>query len=186
MDRMEYRAVLPEELCVELFRGFERRQVVNDCWRKVDGQWKILSDPFVDQWSHEDYAFLVDCLKNTLRTGGAVYGAFADGVLKGFASVEAGPMGGRGQYRDLSSIHVSQEMRGKGVGRVLFRMAARWAGEQGADKLYISAHSAVETQAFYRAMGCVEAEEYDAVHTEREPFDCQLEFLLSEENFKKT
>lgn len=180
---MEYRAILPEELSVGLFDGFERRQVVGDCWRKVDGQWKILPDPFVDQWSREDYLYLVDCLKNTLKTGGAVYGAFADGVLKGFASVEAGPMGSRGQYRDLSSIHVSQELRGGGTGRVLFRMAARWAGAQGADKLYISAHSAVETQAFYRAMGCVEAEEYDACHVEREPLDCQLECSVGEGKF---
>ena len=48
-------------------------------------------------------------------------------------------------------------------------------GEKKAKKLYISAHSAVESQAFYKAMGCVEAEEYNAEHVEKEPYDCQLE-----------
>ena len=57
-------------------------------------------------------------------------------------------------------------------------MAKNYARERGAEKLYISAHSAVETQAFYRAMGCVEAEEYQPAHVEQEPYDCQLECAL--------
>lgn len=48
----------------------------------------------------------------------------------------------------------------------------------GGEKLYISSHSAVETQAFYRGMGCRDAEEIDAAHAAREPFDCQLEYIL--------
>ena len=84
-------------------------------------------------------------------------------------------MGSRGQYLDLSSIHVSQDARRRGIGRTLFQAALAFARDRGAEKLYISAHSAVESQAFYRAMGCVEAEEYDAGHVAREPFDCQLE-----------
>ena len=45
-------------------------------------------------------------------------------------------------------------------------------------KLYLSAHSAVETQAFYAAMGCVEAREYNEAHVASEPFDCQMEYAL--------
>ncbi len=41
--------------------------------------------------------------------------------------------------------------------------------------LYISAHSAVETQAFYKKMGCTEAQQYRQEHVEQEPYDCQLE-----------
>lgn len=92
----------------------------------------------------------MDCLRRTLAQGGFVYGAFRNGILKVFVSVEAGPLGSRGQYRDLSSLHVSQELRGQGIGAVLFLSAARWAAGQGGQKLYISAHSAVESQAFYR------------------------------------
>ncbi len=28
------------------------------------------------------------------------------------------------------------------------------------------------------ATGCVEAKEYQSVHTEKEPFDCQMEYQL--------
>ena len=79
---------------------------------------------------------------------------------------------------DLSSIHVSEELRGSGVGTALFTAAGNWARAKGAGKLYISAHSAVETQAFYRNLGCVDAAVCDPRHVEAEPFDCQLEFAL--------
>lgn len=105
-------------------------------------------------------------------------GAFADGALKGFASVESAPLGKAGDYRDLTCLHVSAELRGRGIGRELFARAAQWARAHGGKKLYLSAHSAVETQAFYAAMGCVEAREYNEAHVASEPFDCQMEYAL--------
>lgn len=135
---MEYRPLREEELCSALFSEFQRRQVVRDCWRKIDGKWCVREDPFIDDWSEADYEFLVDCLKNTIRTGGLVLGAFLDGTLKGFASVESEPMGTGGVYRDLTSLHVSNELRGQGVGRVLFTKATDWAKAHGGGKLYIS------------------------------------------------
>ncbi len=175
---LQYRNIDMSEMTLDLFQAFQRKQIVTDVWRKEDGKWVIKSDPFVDDWGRDEYEELVRCLKNTLETGGLVYGAFIDGELKGFASVEALPMGSRLQYMDLSSIHVSRDVRGQGIGRELFLAAKRFAGEKGAEKLYISAHSAVESQAFYRRMGCVEAEEYNAQHVAREPYDCQLECSL--------
>lgn len=175
---MIYRVIVEEEIDRELFSDFRRRQVVTDCWRRVDGEWVIRSDPFIDEWSEEDYRELISCLRNTLRTGGIVYGAFEENLLKGFVSVEEEPLGSLGQYLDLSSIHVSEDRRGLGIGNRLFMLACDWAREHGAKKLYISAHSAVETQAFYRSRGCVEAEEYNKEHCEREPYDCQMEYQL--------
>ncbi len=107
-----------------------------------------------------------------------MYGAFVNGVLKGFVSVEAELFGSEHKYLDLSSLHVSADMRGRGIGRVLFNAACDWAKEHGARKLYISSHSAVETQKFYKAMGCTEAALYNKEHVEKEPFDVQLEYLL--------
>ncbi len=175
---IQYRRIKEEEIERELFRHFIRRQVVTDCWRREKGEWVVKSDPFIDDWSEDDYVLLVECLKNTVQTGGFVYGAFCQGNLKGFVSVEPDFFGGEQRYLDLSSIHVSQDMRGSGIGRSLFQAARQWAGKRGARKLYISAHSAVESQAFYRAMGCVEAQVYDPHHVEKEPYDCQLECIL--------
>lgn len=175
---IEYRELQESEIDLSLFSEFQRRQEVTECYRKVRGKWEIQTIPFIDDWTPEDYAFLVKCLKNTARTGGYVAGAFAGGALKGFVSVEPVLFGSRKQYMDLSSIHVSEEMRGCGIGRELFLRAKEAARAKGAKKLYISAHSAVESQAFYRAMGCAEAEEYERSHVEKEPCDCQLECRL--------
>ncbi len=177
---MIYRQLEKREICRKLFGRFLRHQVVRDCWRRVEGEWCVREDPFIDDWTEADYEKLISCLRNTADSGGFVYGAFLDGWLKGFVSVEPTLFGGENRYLDLSSIHVSEDMRGRGTGRALFLAAKEWARERGAGKLYISAHSAVESQAFYKAMGCVEAQEYNQRHVEEEPFDCQLECAIQD------
>lgn len=89
------------------------------------------------------------------------------------------PRGSRNQYLQLSNLHVSAEYRGRGIGRLLFRAACRRAAELRAERLYISSHSAEETQAFYRALNCTEAEELMPDLFELEPCDCHLEFRFS-------
>lgn len=173
-----YRTLTETEICRDLFRHFLRHQVVTDCWRRSNGEWVIRPDPFIDEWSEEDYETLVACLRETVRSGGFVYAAFCDGQLKGFVSVGSNLFGATQQYLDLTSIHVSEDQRRCGIGKTLFAAAKAWAKEHGAEKFYISAHSAVESQAFYKSMGCVEAKEYNQAHVEQEPFDCQLECVL--------
>lgn len=177
-EKTEYRALKAEEIDRSLFQHFIRRQIVTKCWRKVGGEWIIKDAPFIDDWGEAEYGILVACLKNTVNTGGVVYGAFEGGLLKGFVSVESALFGRRQEYLDLTSIHVSEDRRGSGIGKELFTRAAGWAKMHGGKKLYISSHSAVESQAFYRAVGCVEAAEYNREHVEREPYDCQLEYVL--------
>lgn len=175
---MEYRSLQENEINRELFHDFIRRQVVTKCWRREKGEWAIKDAPFIDDWTEQDYQVLIECLKGTAASGGLVYGAFYEDRLKGFIAVLPEIFGGENKYIDLAAIHVSQDMRGTGIGTILFKAAKRWAKEKGAEKLYISAHSAVESQAFYKHMGCVEAAWYKKEHVEEEPFDCQLEVKL--------
>ena len=172
---IQYRDLSADEINRALFERFQRHQIVTRCWRKEHGTWVVKDAPFVDDWSEEDYACLVNCLRQTIQQGGFVHAAFCDGWLKGFVSVESGLFGGSHKYLDLSSIHVSEDLRSEGIGAALFQAAKRWAKQQGAAKLYISAHSAVESQAFYKKMGCREAAVYEQSHVEKEPYDCQLE-----------
>ena len=175
---VQYRNLQLNEICKELFKDFIRRQKVTKCWRRENHEWVIKDAPFIDDWTEQDYSTLVSCLKNTVAAGGFVYAAFYHEKLKGFVSVEPVLFGGEQKYLDLSSIHVSEDLRKKGIGARLFLAAKEWAKKNGAKKLYISAHSAVESQAFYKKMGCVEAEVYHQKHVEQEPYDCQLECKL--------
>ncbi len=172
---MEIKELMVEDITAELFSEFHRHQVVKKCHRKIDGEWTVIDNAFVEDWGTAEFEYLSECLKNTVNTGGVVYAAFEGERLLGFSSVESEFFGSEKQYLELSSIHVSEEMRGKGTGKQLFYRAREWAKAHGAKKLYISAHSSVESQAFYKAVGCREAEEYSAPHVEKEPFDCQLE-----------
>lgn len=175
---IQYRAINKDEICRELFNDFIRHQKVTKCWRRCDGKWTVKDAPFIDDWTEDDYRVLVSCLKNTVMSGGFLYGAFYERKLKGFVSVEAEWFGGECEYLDLSSIHVSEDFRKNGIGKALFMSAKEWAQKKGAKKLYISAHSAVESQAFYKSMGCVEAKLINQRHVKEEPFDCQLEYVL--------
>lgn len=177
-DMFQYRCLCEHEVDKGLFKDFIRHQVVSKCWRKENDKWVIRDDPFIDDWTEGDYDTLVCCLKNTIASGGFVYAAFYKDSLKGFVSLEPELFGGGHRYLDLSSIHISEDVRNKGIGTVLFRAASEWAKGHGADKLYISAHSAIESQAFYRKMGCVEAQLYNQEHVDKEPYDCQLEYKL--------
>ena len=172
------RKIMAQELDIALFSDFHRHQQVNHCWRKVTDEWIVLDNPFTEDWGEKEFRFLVEGLQNTIATGGVVYGAFLDGKLKGFASIENTFFGSQKQYLELSSIHVSEDCRRAGIGRELMDAAKGCAKRQSAQKLYISAHSAVESQAFYAAMGCVDAREINREHAEREPFDRQLECAL--------
>ena len=182
-DRMQpvFREFSESEIVRELFAPFIRRQEVHNCLRLIDGKWQVVEAPFIDDWTEEQFAFGIKCLQNTVHTGGLVLGAFLGGKLKGFASVEPDPFGLDGEYLDLSSIHVSADVRGRGMGTLLFQRAADWARRHGARKLYISSHPAVESQAFYAKMACVDASFVHEGHVAREPLDRQLEFDLGQE-----
>ena len=87
-----------EEIDRKLFCGFIRHQVVDQCLRRENNKWVVRSDPFVDDWTEEDYQTLIGCLRNTAHTDGFVYGAFLNDVLKGFVSVERGFFCGENLY----------------------------------------------------------------------------------------
>ena len=175
---MVVRRIRPDEICMDLFSSFIRHQIVTDCWRRDGQRWVIRRDAFTDDWNCDDYAILLQELRAVLASGGTVLGAFVGGGLKGFAAIDGCLMGSYSQYADLAELHVSEDMRRLGLERLLFREAVSAAARMGAEKLYISAHSAVETQAFYRGLGCRDAAEALQFHMDKEPYDCQLEYIL--------
>lgn len=177
--RVDYRPLEGSGLNPSLFASFNRYQEVKQCWRKENNGWVLKDIAFTENWSAEQIEFLVQCLRNTLRQGGAVWGAFVQEALVGFASLENEIFGASARYLQLSSIHVSHEKRGLGIGQQLFHVMCQEAQKRGANKLYISAHSSKETQAFYRSLKCTEAQEYNLALATAEPCDCQMEFDLT-------
>lgn len=164
--------------CDETFLdGFVRHQQVQRCWRHTDEGWVLTPVCFTEQWDHARLRQEAAELNERCADGNAVFLAWAGHRVVGFAAL-GGMLGSRGQYRELSNLHVSEPWRGCGLGRRLFRAACGAARDEGAEKLYISAHSSEESQAAYRAFGCVHATEPDAERVAAEPFDVQMEYDL--------
>lgn len=161
-----------KEFDIELFSSFDRYQEVKQCWRKENNKWILKDISFVEQWNIKDYETLIKDLIDTVNTGGMVFGSLYGNTLIGFSSIENELFGSNGQYIQLSSLHVSCEKRGLGIGKKLFYISCNKAKELGAKKLYMSAHSSKETQAFYNRLGCVEAVEYNERLVLKEPYDC--------------
>lgn len=173
---MKYKRLAENQITSDFLAGFDRYQEVTHCWRRQDGQWKLLPIAFIEQWDEEELRKTSLDLKRIAKDG-AVFAAFPEDSEQpvAFAAVGGKPIGSRGQYLVLHDLHTDARFRSQGLGAELFRMACSYAREQGAEKLYISAHSSEESQRFYRRQGCTDAEEIDPRLYELEPCDCHLE-----------
>ncbi|WP_409254206.1 GNAT family N-acetyltransferase [Bacillus sp. SCS-153A] len=167
-----------EDFHPKLLDGFNRFQETKKVVKEINGNLHEENNYFIDDWSHEKKQEIIEHFNKVMNEGGSVILAAVDGKVVGFAVIEAESFGKHAAYRELSYIHVSREARGKGIGAKLFHVAKDKARNLGADKLYIGAHPATETQAFYKKMGCTLAKELNSKIYEREKLDIQLEVAL--------
>lgn len=168
----------PENFNVHSLDDFSRYQVVTECWRQVDGEWKLRPIPFIEDWDLEKRRQIAGAIAGNLDGDMVDFGAFHGSRLVGYITLGTQPLGSQGQYRQVVEFQVSREHRGMGVGRQLFARLCGEARGMGAEKLYISAHSSKESQAAYRALGCTHAQEIIPAIAEEEPCDVQMEYVL--------
>ncbi len=121
-----------------------------------------------------DTAILLDCFDH----GGFLLGAFDHARLVAACVLDCRFMGASTDQLQLKFLHVSQALRGEGLGRELFDRAAQRAKILGARKLYISATPSENTIRFYQTMGCTLTDELDADLFALEPQDIHMKFVL--------
>lgn len=157
---------------------FIRHHEVHECWRNVDGKLKLVPNEFTEDWSVEKCREVAAGISCRLEKDLSAFGAFYGNRLVGFVTVEHEIFGNSAKYVNLKQFQVSKDFRGRGIGRKLFVLACSEAKNLGAQKLYISAHSSKESQAAYKALGCIPASEVNEKMAAEEPFDIQMEFVL--------
>lgn len=148
--------------------GFDRYQEVTEVWRMTDGEYRLVRAPFTEEWSP---ARRREKAAEVLSGDYLAFGAVAEGRIVGLLLLEKQL---RGWRMVVSSLHVDRGFRHGGLGRMLLRRAQEEGRRAGAAELYISACSARETIAFYRAMGCVMADPVIPELAAEEPCDLQL------------
>jgi N-acetylglutamate synthase-like GNAT family acetyltransferase len=166
------------DLPLNILKNFNRYQETKKVVYKSGNQFTMKDDQFIDEWNETKKMEVVQSLIQCIDAGGIVVGAYYDNKLIGFASVEAERFGRDEEYMELSYIHVSNEYRSSGIGKVMFERCCLEAKKIGAKKLYIGAHPAEETQQFYMNIGCTYAQEINKKIYEKEPLDIQLEYHL--------
>ena len=144
--------------------SFIRRQTVHETWKHTEEGLKLLPKEYVESWSVEECREIARDIMLHMEDDQSAFGAFVGEELVGFVTVSHNIFGKSAKY----------------AGRQLFSLAREEAKKIGAEKLYISACSAKETQAAYKALGCTLAEEINERLAEEEPCDIQLEFSLRE------
>jgi len=152
-----------EDLHTGMMDSFDRSQEITRVVRK-NGRVKKLRKPrFEVNWSTEGKAkFIQDwfihhaCIRQYYPGEPLIFAAFQGNQVAAFAAWKMF-WGKENEYAVLLRLYVSREYRRMGLGRELFMLCAEAARSKGAQKLFISAASPVETQDFYRRLSCTVA-----------------------------
>lgn len=176
---IKYLQVNRENFFINSLDNFILNQQVKRCWRWVDESYKLMPVTYTEDWNLSEKRALAAKIIDNVKNGSVAFIALNEGQTVGFALLKKALFGSKSQYADLAEFYVSQPYRRKGIGKKLFDLCCVQAENFGAEKLYISAHSAEESISAYKKYGCILAEEPDQAHTHNEPCDLQLEFRLS-------
>lgn len=160
----------------ERIREIDASQYIGKAWRDVDGVRQLIDINYQDPDFPNGYENHLSALRETINSHGSAIGAFLNEKLIGFCSVNSNIFGKKHKYVLLDQIFISLNFRSKGIGKKLFLRSVIEARKLGADKLYICAGSSEETLAFYKALGCIEAEEINFELYEGDTRDIQLEY----------
>ena len=160
------------------FDEFIRHQESSECWRWIDGSYRLVPENYVIEWSPEQRRNYAKTIVDGIRSDCFGFAAFIDGKVAGHIFLSGQKFGSRNQYILLKMFHISAPYRQLGIGRKLFSLACAEARRIGAEKLYISANHTRESQEAYHRLGCTYTEEIDAELAAAEPQDIQMEYIL--------
>lgn len=132
----------------------------------------------VPGWAPGRAALETPVFEASYDSGTWFHGAFEGERLVGIAVLESEFFGPGGGALQLNFLHISAEMRGKGLGTALFERALVEARGRGATQMYVSATPTESTVRFYLARGCEVLVKPDARLFALEPEDIHLACAL--------
>lgn len=168
-----------DRIAFDMLDKFTRKQIVKQRFSIKNGEELIEDVSFTDDWSvDKKHRIVKEYFVDATDNFGYNAGVYSGSDLIAFLSLDCNPIGDNNEYIQLTMLHVSDEFRKMGLGKILFQHAIKKAEVMGAKKLYLSAHSAYESQLFYRNLGCVHAKWVYSIAKELEPYDIQMEYEI--------
>lgn len=169
---IEIRQLTADIFSEDMLDNYNRKHEVKKVWRGKNCEYVLTEQPYTEDW---DLARKRSVARMIGRPDYITYIAQQDGRVVGFIGLKRTLVGKR---MILDMMHVSADLRGRGLGRKLFQMGIQEARQAGAEELYISACSSEETIAFYRAMGAELTDRPIPEIAEDEPFDLQMTYVI--------
>jgi len=166
-----------EEINNEFLNDFNRYQEVNESYIKKNEKWIIEKkmEKTIINWDNEYKKRRVKNIIKFINEKGFAIGGFENKQLIGFACLLNEKFGTKKQYIELKYLYISYEYRNKGIGKKLLDLCIEKAKEFGANKVYISAGTSIETQKFYIKYGFKDAMELKEEYNED---DRQMEYEI--------
>ena len=172
---MEIKLIDSHNFTRDSLKGFRRYQEVKNVYRLQNGNLTLVCNPFTEDW---DAARLIEKAEEMLSGRYVTYCAYEDNRVVG--EIMLIPTLNKGRLI-IDSFHVSSDCRRRGIGKALFEAARQEALKRGAHALYASCCSAEETIDFYSAMGFRLSSDPIPSLAEAEPYDLQMECMLTRE-----
>lgn len=159
---------------LRLLNQIDRSEVVDYAYDYIEGELEQRSVNWnVPNWDPEGVgphavATVIATWRPVVESGGRVIGAFEGDDLLGLALVHPELEPGMAW---LALLYVTAGHRGTGIGSALWREAESLVSEWGAERMYVSSAPSGPTVDFYRARGCVLAEDPHPELYDKEPDD---------------
>ena len=158
----------------------DRAEVIEAVYYLEDGALVLRPEHYdMHGWPKGEDARYTPELEACFDGGGWFHGLFDGAKLVGVAVLEGRFIGGDKDELQLKFLHVGSGHRDRGLGKLLFRLAADEARRRGAKRMYISATPSERTVGFYLRLGCEVTLEPDPELFELEPKDIHLKYDLA-------
>ena len=174
---MEIRAVKREE--INDIRNIDRSEIIKQLYYYKNGE-LVLKKKFyhIRGWDPNDIEKTINNLYVLYDHCGTFYGLFHEGKIFGVVALEFKFIGSNSDQLQVVFLHIDNNYRKKGYGKILMNKVMERAKELGAKKLYISATPSKNTVDFYMHLGCSLASEINPELYQLEPDDIHLEMIL--------
>ena len=87
-DGIVIRSLRPSDLHTQMLVGFQHRQVISDKWVKDGNGYKLIKTGEIREWDNDKRIWIPGYLMRQIDRGGAAAGAFVNGRMIGFASLD--------------------------------------------------------------------------------------------------
>ncbi len=181
MDQLRKFDIKPlkvEDINPGLLDDFSHFQKITKKYVKKNGEWEISDASILREWSTEKRIWITKYMCQQIERGGLTVGAFFCGKLIGFCCMDGIVSGNSAKYANLTMLFVDDNWKRRGIEKLLFKEAHKHAVKLGAEKIFISAISSIETIAFYLKIGCTDANEVVESFVDSEDDRC-MEFVVN-------